>query len=106
MSNEETAAALLPSLKGFLDITWDDPGGDAKLLGIALRGMSYVQRMTRRALLFEEGTAERTLLFEYCRYSRSGALDEFSMNYLMELLTFQQDEAVKAWEQGAEGGPE
>ena len=37
----------------------------------------------------------RELLFDYCRYVRSNALDEFQNNYLPELLTLQISQEVK-----------
>jgi len=89
------ASELLPGLRNYLDITWEEPQEDVKLSGIILTGMAYMQRLTSRGLDFEEGTAERALLFDYCRYRRAGALDSFYTDYQVELLTFRMDEAVK-----------
>ena len=86
---------ILSDVRNYLDITWKDAAGDKKLTGIIKNGAAFVQRLTQRPLLFEEGTAERSLLFDYCRYARSGAVNEFSKNYLTEINTFSQDEAVK-----------
>lgn len=94
------AASLLRDVKNYLDITWDDPDGDKKLDGIIRRGAAYIQRLTVRRLTFGEGTYERSLLFDYCRYARSGVTSEFSKNYLTDLNTFRQDEAVKEKELG------
>ena len=89
-----TMKDLLSDVKNYLDITWTDARSDRKLRGIIRAGANYLQRMTSRKLLFEDGTFERSLLFDYCRYVRAGALDDFSKNYLTELMTFRQDEAV------------
>jgi len=89
------AKELLSDVRNYLDITWTDPEGDKKLIGIISRGMEYLQRFTSRPLTFLGETSERALLFDYCRYVRAGALDEFAKNYATELLTFRNDEAVR-----------
>ena len=86
---------LLPDVRNYLDITWKDATGDKKLNGIIKRGAAYLQRLTSRPLSFDEGTYERSLLFDYCRYARAGALDEFVKNFQTDILTFRQDEAVR-----------
>lgn len=98
----ELAAAILPEVRNFLDITWTDEPGDTKLTGIIARGMVFVQRLTQRGLDFSEGTKERELLFEYCRYARAGASDEFPLNYRIDIVTFQTDERAKAYAEGQE----
>ena len=89
------ANELLQEVKNYLDITWEDPQGDKKLMGIISMGMAYLQRLTLRALTYEEGTTERALLFNYCRYERSGARDDFGNNYRTDIITFTMDEAAK-----------
>ncbi len=85
MSYQDTAAALLPDVRNYLDITWDDDRGDAKLTGIIARGMA---RLDERAGAAQDYVAEgsaRALLFDYCMYARAGALSQFWINYLSEL---------------------
>jgi len=96
MSDATVAAGLLPDVKNYLNVTWDDPDGDRKLTGIISRGMAYMQRRTSRPLGFEEGTLERALLLNYCMYDIANALDQFGKNYKEDLITFNVDEAVNA----------
>lgn len=86
---------LLAAAKNYLDITWDDPEGDRKLSGILGRGMKYLDGIAGRELDYSTEDKPRELLFDYVRYVRSNALDEFQGNYLHELLALQISEEVK-----------
>ena len=86
---------LLAAAKNYLDITWDDPEGDRKLSGILGRGMKYLDGIAGRELDYSTEDKPRELLFDYGRYVRSNALDEFQGNYLHELLALQISEEVK-----------
>lgn len=86
---------LLKDVKNYLDITWEDPEGDIKLLGIIARGMKYLNNIAGAELDYTVEEKPRELLFDYCRYVRSNALDEFQNNYLPELLTLQISQEVK-----------
>ena len=88
---------LLEAVKNYLDITWDDPEGDIKLSGIIARGMQYLNKVAGAELDYMEEDKPRELLFDYCRYVRSNALDEFQTNYLHELLSLQIEQEVKAY---------
>lgn len=86
---------LLEAARNYLDITWQDEAGDAKLSGILRRGMQYLDALAGCALDYAAEDAPRALLLEYARYVRSEALDEFQGNYLHELLSLQIREEVK-----------
>ena len=86
---------LLVAVKNYLDITWHDPAGDNKLSGIIARGKSYLNKTAGTELDYLIEDKPRELLFDYCRYVRSNALDEFQNNYLPELLTLQISQEVK-----------
>lgn len=88
---------LLEDVKNYLDITWEDPEGDKKLSGIIARGMQYLNKVAGAELDYMEEDKPRELLFDYCRYVRSNALDEFQTNYLHELLSLQIEQEVKAY---------
>ena len=68
---------------------------DIKLLGIIARGMKYLNNIAGAELDYTVEEKPRELLFDYCRYVRSNALDEFQNNYLPELLTLQISQEVK-----------
>jgi hypothetical protein len=88
---------LLEAVRNYLDITWEDPAGDEKLTGIISRGIKYIDSVAGTELDYTIEDKPRELLFDYCRYVRSNALDEFQTNYLPELLTLQISEEVKAY---------
>lgn len=77
---------LLEAAKNYLDITWQDPAGDVKLYGILLRGVGYLDHAAGVPLDYGEGTAARALLFDYVRYARAGALQNFGTDFASELL--------------------
>lgn len=86
---------LLSSVKNYLDITWEDSVGDEKLSGIIARGIKYINSVAGTTLDYTVEDKPKELLFDYCRYVRSNALNEFQTNYLHELLTLQMYQEVK-----------
>lgn len=80
---------LLEALKNYLDITWEDAALDEKLSGILERGKAYLVNAAGGELDFGAEDKARELLFDYVRYARSGALNEFMPNYLHELISLQ-----------------
>lgn len=89
---------LLNDVKNYLDITWEDSEGDKKLSGITERGIKYIDGIAGKTMDYTIEDKPRELLFDYCRYARSNALDEFQKNYLHELLTLQIIQEVEAYE--------
>ena len=90
--------ALLDEVKNYLDITWDDNETDLKLNGMIERGKKYLNRVAGKELDFDVDDKPKELLFDYCRYVRSNALEMFQQNYLHELLSLQMDAEVEAYE--------
>jgi len=88
---------LLTAVRNYLDITWEDPAGDEKLSGIIARGIKYINSVAGAELDYTVEDKPRELLFDYCRYVRSNALDEFQNNYLPELLSLQISQEVKGY---------
>lgn len=89
---------LLEAVKNYLDITWNDSAGDEKLSGIISRGMKYINSVAGTELDYTSEDKPRELLFDYCRYVRSNALNEFAVNYQHELLALQISQEVKNYE--------
>jgi hypothetical protein len=89
---------LLEAVRNYLDITWIDENTDTKLSGIIARGIKYINKAAGTELDYVVEDKPRELLFDYCRYARSNALDVFQTNYLHELLSLQIDQEVKAYE--------
>ena len=93
-----TVTTLLDEVKNYLDITWADTQTDLKLQGIIERGKSYLNRAAGKELDFNTEDKPKELLFDYCRYVRSNALEMFQQNYLHELLSLQIESEVDAYE--------
>lgn len=102
MSDEEKAA-LLADVKNYLDITWEDPATDRKLAGLIASGIQYLTDKLGSGVDFaQEGGDGRTLLMEYVRYFRDGALDIFEANYQSLILAAQNRRRVKAYAEAAD----
>lgn len=77
---------LLEELKNDIDITWEDEKTDQKLTGVIKRGITFL--MERAGALesdFTKDSRAKALLFDYVRYDRAAALNEFYENYAEEL---------------------
>lgn len=90
-------AELFQAAKNYLDMTWADVDEDKKLLGILQRGIVYLNKITGSDLDYSIEDTPRALLFDYSRYVRANALEEFQTNYLHELLSLQITEEAKRY---------
>lgn len=88
---QSVPAELLADVKNFLDITWEDPATDQKVAGYTAGGMDYLDNKAGEPVDYSVPGYGRTLLMEYVRYARDGALDVFENNYLHLLLAMQHD---------------
>ena len=93
----EQLTQLLADVKNYLDITWEDEAGDLKLSGIISRGVKYINNVAGAELDYSIEDKPRELLYDYCRYVRSNALEMFQQNYLHELLSLQIAQEVKSY---------
>lgn len=87
---------LLYDVKNYLDITWDDPMGEEKLIGMVKRGMNAIQGKIGECDFYEE-TQERALLFDYVMYARAGEIPQFWQNYKEEIVSLQISRKVDAY---------
>jgi len=85
---------LLEDLRIYLGITWDDEDLDKKILGLAERGMTAVDRAGGREYDYLKEASPRQLLFDYVRYGRDDALDQWAVNFGSELRTLAVDNYV------------
>lgn len=85
---------LLEDVKIHLDITWEDEATDRKLTGFIHSGMLYLNDKAGTAIDYCWPCEGRTLLMEYVRYARDGALDVFENNYRHLLLAMQNNRKV------------
>lgn len=77
---------LLEAAKNYLDMTWPDGDAERKLKGILERGMAYLNHRAGVPLPYEDEGTARALLFDYARYARAGALQDFGADFAPELL--------------------
>mgnify|MGYP006918499297 CR=1 FL=1 len=84
-------ARLTADVKNCLDITWDDPETDKKVSGWTRAGINYLDSRAGEQMDYQTGSDEWTLLMDYARYARDGALDVFEGNYLHLILSMQNE---------------
>jgi len=101
MTLPEQAAALREDIRSALSITWADADTDRQLTGIIARGMAYLNDIAGSEQDYAAEGKAKELLIHYCLYARSGALDQFAVNYLGDLAYFQQCEEVRRFAQEA-----
>lgn len=77
---------LLSDVKSYLHITWIDENTEKNLTGFINRGMKRLQDIAGASLDFTIEDLPRSLLFDYCRYANSQALEVFEKNFESELL--------------------
>lgn len=78
---------LLEDIKSYLHITWQDSDTEKNLTGMINRGMARVQEIAGVPLDFTVEDLPRSLLFDYCRYANSHALEMFEKNFSGELMS-------------------
>ena len=77
---------LLSDVKNYLDITFEDDEYDKKLYGILCDGRKMLYDMCGNIQDYSKEGAERSLLFEYCRYGINKKLEYFKRNFKTELI--------------------
>ena len=95
----EASAALLAAVKNYLQISWTDTDTDTRIGELIDAGEAYIEnKMGEQARgIFDDPGFPRTLLFEYVRYARDGALDVFENNYRAMILAAQHERMVTAY---------
>lgn len=88
-------SSLLPDIKNYLDITWDDDALDAKIWDLTVGGMAYLDSKIGDAQDYTQPGLHRSLLFDYVRYARDGAADIFENNYRHLILAAQSERRVE-----------
>lgn len=86
--SEDELSTLLEEVRNYLDITWDDPKGDEKLLGMIKRGMASLTGVLGKCDFLGD-TQEKALLFQMVMYERSGERQQFWTNYKNEIISLQ-----------------
>ena len=90
-------AALLAAVKTYLQITWTDEDYDARLTQLIYAGEEYINGKYGDIIDYSNPGMAQTLLFEFVRYGRDGAMDVFENNYRSLILALQHDRMVDAY---------
>ena len=101
MSQLQISDALFADISADLDYTWHDAALDRKYKGHIRSGMIYINSKLGEPADYESDGFPRTLLFEYVRYARDGAMDIFENNYKSMILAMQNEKAVSDYEKNA-----
>lgn len=99
MPDIDVIETLLPEIKNFLDITWNDEDLEKKLTGIIARGINAINKVGGGTLDYLIEDNPKSLLFAYVMYTREKRQNEFWVDYKTEIIGLQTDEGVKRYEQ-------
>ena len=105
MADETTTTPdkqLLEHILNQLHITLADETMQKKIKDIMQRGKARIEKIGGKQLDFAENQRARELLFSYCRYGRSNAIEQFEHDFSSQLTGFALDEALATLESGAE----
>ena len=92
----EIAPELLADVRNYLDITWEDEATDSKVRGFIASGMIYLDLKAGAVQDYDPDGLPRTLLMDYARYARDGALDVFENNFRSLLMAMRHERQVHA----------
>lgn len=104
MAGVTISDALFTDIKADLGITWEDDATERKVGNYIRSGMTYLNGKLGEPADYEADGYPRTLLFEYVRYARDGALDVFENNYLSMILAMQNQRAVRLYAESSVSG--
>lgn len=101
---EKTAdEILLEDILNALDITFEDDATRKKIQDIMQQGRARLEQLKGGEIDFTKEKTARTLLFSFCRYGRSNAIEQFEHDFSRQLTSFSLEAAVANMpESGAE----
>ena len=97
VSRKDLPTGLLEEIENYCDVTWNDEATDRKYSGLIASGIRYLDEKAGEEMDYTQDGDGLTLLKEYVRYARDGAMDVFENNYLHLLLSLQNNRKVKAY---------
>lgn len=103
-TTEKTAdEILLEDILNELDITFDDNAAKKKTREHMQQGKARLEELKGGTIDFAKEQTARTLLFSFCRYGRSNAIEQFEHDFACQLTSFALEAAVAGMpESGAE----
>ncbi len=92
---EKTAdEILLEDVLNALDITFEDDATKKKIRDIMQQGRERLEQLKGGKIDFVKEKTARTLLFSFCRYGRSNAIEQFEHDFSCQLTSFALEAAV------------
>lgn len=101
MAGSVVSSTILQDVLNFCDVTWTDQALENKYSAMILSGIAYIDKKLGIPADYEKPGEPRTILFEYVRYMRDGALDVFENNYLSRIIGMQNRRKVDLYAQKA-----
>lgn len=94
-TTEKTAdEILLEDILNALDVTFDDEATRKKMRDIMQQGRAQLEKLKGGTIDFTTEQTARTLLFSFCRYGRSNAIEQFEHDFSCQLTSFALEAAV------------
>ena len=94
-TTERTAdEILLEDILNALDITFDDDATKKKIWDIMQQGRARLEQLKGGTIDFAAEQTARTLLFSFCRYGRSNAIEQFEHDFSSQIVSFALEAAV------------
>lgn len=94
-TTEKTAdEILLEDILNALDVTFDDEATRKKIRDIMQQGRARLEGLKGGTIDFTTEQTARTLLFSFCRYGRSNAIEQFEHDFSCQLTSFALEAAV------------
>lgn len=94
-TTEKTAdEILLEDILNELDITFDDDTTKKKTRDHMQQGKARLEELKGGTIDFAKELTARTLLFSFCRYGRSNAIEQFEHDFSSQLTSFALNAAV------------
>lgn len=90
---------LLGDILNELDITFDDDATKRKIWDIMQRGQARLEQIKGGTIDFVKERTARTLLFSFCRYGRSNAIEQFEHDFSSLLTSFALEAAIDNMEE-------
>lgn len=85
---------LLEDILNALDITFEDKATSKKIQDIMQQGKARLEELKGGTIDFAKELTARTLLFSFCRYGRSNAIEQFEHDFSSQLTAYALNEAV------------
>ena len=85
---------LLEDILNELDITFDDDATKKKIRDYMRQGKARLEELKGGKINFAKEMTARTLLFSFCRYGRSNAIEQFERDFSCQLTSFALEAAV------------